>query len=84
MAKLDNYEFPIKKNTSNSLCTKFYTLNSLSSNLKSDTKIGHMSISYENKILCSMDICLKNELKQNSWHYYFIKILKEFKDNFIY
>lgn len=82
LAELENYDFPIKKNTSNSLTTKFYTLNTLSPSMNSNAKIGCMNVGYENKILCSIDIILNNNLKKNTWNHYFMKVLKEFKNSF--
>lgn len=82
LSQLDNYDFPLKPNSVSTLKTKFYTLNEVSAKIKPESKIGCMTIYYEDEILCSMDIILKNELKQNSWSYYFLKILKEFKFNF--
>lgn len=84
LEQLNNYEFPLKKNTSNSLSTKFYTLNTLSSNMISGTKIGCMNLYYDDKILCSINIYLEKKLKQNNWFYYFTKILKEFNHSFNY
>lgn len=82
LSQIENYDFPLKLNSANNLNAKFYTLNEVSANLKPHDKIGCMTIYYENKILCSMDIVLTNKLSHNSWHYYFHKILKEFKFNF--
>ena len=82
LSELNNYDFPFKRNSINSLSTKFYTLNKLSSNINFNEKIGQMTIYYENKPVCSMDILLKNELVQNSWIYYFVKILREFNFSF--
>lgn len=82
LAKLENYDFPLKPNSSNTLKVKFYTLNEISSALRPNDKIGCMTIFYEDKILCSIDIVLTNSIEQNSWGYYFGKILREFKDNF--
>ncbi len=82
LSHLNNYVFPLKLNSENDLKVKFYSLNELSSLLKPQEKIGCMTIFYQDKILCSMDILLTNKLLQNSWHYYFQRILKEFKSNF--
>lgn len=82
LAKLENYDFPLKPNSSNTLKVKFYTLNEISSALRPNDKIGCMTIFYEDKILCSIDIVLTNSIEQNSWGYYFGKILREFKDSF--
>ncbi len=75
---LENYEFPLKSNSSNLLNVKFYTIDKISSKLNPNDKIGCMIVYYEDKILCSMDIYLENEIKQNSCTYYFVKIFKEF------
>ncbi len=84
LSEMNNTIFPLKANTLNSLETKFYTLNSLSSSVPSHEKIGNITIFYEGKILCSTDIILTNQLEQNSWQYYFGKILKELKNSFVY
>ncbi len=83
-SKLDNYDFPLKLNSVNSLSTKFYTLKELSSHIKPNDKIGCMTIYYENKILCSTDIILTNELQPNDWFFYFRKTLGEFNRSFSY
>lgn len=82
LSKLDNYSFPLKPNSSTSFKTTFYTLDTLSSDAKVNNKIGCMTIYYNDKILCSIDIILTNQLIQNTWHYYFTKIFKELKFNF--
>lgn len=82
LTKYDKYEFPIKQGTSSLLNTKFYTLNTLSSNIKTTDKIGSMNVYYENQLLCSLEINLAQELHQNTWFYYFFKILKEFNLSF--
>lgn len=82
LAKLQHNSFPLKNNTSHLLNTKFYCLSSLSGKLKSHDKIGSMALYYDDKILCSIDIILTNQLNHNSWHYYFWKVLKEYRQNF--
>ena len=77
------YEFPLKQNTSNLLSTKFYTINTLTSNFHSGDKIGCMIIYYDNKILTNFDIILDNDLIHNSWKYYFVEILKQFNYSFL-
>lgn len=78
LCELENYEFPLKPNTANTLKSKFYTLNILSTNIKENSVIGKMTIYYDDKILCSIDIILENQLEKNSWYYYFVEILKRF------
>ncbi len=82
LSKLEFNAFPLKSNSANLLSTKFYCLNSVSSEIQNHDKIGSMTLYYEDKILCSMDIILTNQLEHNSWFYYFGKIFKEFKQNF--
>lgn len=82
ISELENYKFPLKQNSIQSLSTKFYVLNTLYANLPKNSKIGCIHVYYENKILYSVDIVLENQLEQNSWVYYFQKILREFKYNF--
>ena len=84
LARLKNYDFPLKTNTSNTLKTKFYTINTLSSDINSNDKIGCLNLYYNDKILTSVDIILANNLDQNSWKYYFIKIIKNFNESFYY
>lgn len=79
LSKIDNFTFPLKPNSSNLLETNFYALTTLSSDFRPGDKIGCISVFYEGKILTTIDILLTNELKQNSWTYYFAKILREFK-----
>ena len=76
LEELDNYEFPLKTNSGNSLKNKFYSINRLSSKIKKGSKIGELKVLSESNELCSIDVKLENELKQNSWKYYFIEILK--------
>ena len=82
LTKPNNTTFPLKSNSVNLLHTKFYALTHVSSTLQKNDKIGVMTLYYEDKILCSMDICLKNKIEQNSWVYYFKKILGEFREAF--
>lgn len=83
LSTLTDYTFPLKPNTSNLLTTKFYTLNSLSSNIKKGDKIGCMTVYYDDKILLTVDIVLSNDLVQNSWQYYFVEVLKQFNFTFL-
>ena len=83
LSKLDNYDFPLKQNSVNTLKTKFYTFHEISSHLKLNDKIGCMTIYYEDKILCSADIILKNQPQPNRWFFYFRKILEEFNTSFL-
>ena len=78
-----NFTFPLKPNTSNLLTTKFYAINSLTSNIHSGDKIGCMTIYYDNRILTNIEIILANDLIPNSWEYYFSEILKQFNFSFL-
>lgn len=82
LASIENYTFPLKNHTANLVTSQFYTLNKISSTLQKQDKIGCMTLYYNHQILCSIDIYLNNDILQNSWYYYFIKILKEFQNNF--
>ena len=82
LSGLQNYEFPLKSNFIQSLDTKIYMLDTLSSEIQKNSKIGCIHVYYENKILYSVDVILENQLQQNSCFYYFQKILKEFNQNF--
>ena len=82
LSLLENYTFPLKNNSVTTLETKFYTLNTLTSKISANNKIGSMSVFCEGKMLCSMDIILTNQLEQNSWQYYFGRILKDFRNSF--
>lgn len=82
LSELENYDFPLKINSSNLLNTKFYAVNTLSSKLQNNEKIGCMNVYYENKILCSLDVLLENQLEHNRWEYYFRKTLKDIKTTF--
>lgn len=79
LVELENYNFPLKENTSNKLKSNFYTINNLSTNINANSIIGKMSVYCDNNLLCSLDIILENNLEPNSWYYYFIEILKKFK-----
>ena len=82
LSSLENTTFPLKGNSATTLETKFYALNSLTSEISANDKIGSMSVFCVEKMLCSMDIILTNQLEQNSWQYYFGRILKDFRNSF--
>lgn len=82
LAELQTTSFPLKSNTAHLLSTKFYTLHRLSKEVAKDSKIGCMTLYYNDKILCSVDIFLKNEIQQKPWHYYFGRIFKDYKSYF--
>ena len=84
LLKRDSYIFPLKKSNPETLSTKFYSLNTLSSSNEKNSKIGCLSVFYEDKILCSQDIILENTLIKNNWYFYFGKILKDFNFAFSY
>lgn len=82
LSEQENYTFPLKPNSISKLETKIYTLNTLSSQNLANSKIGQITIYYESQVLCTIDIILTNNLKPNSWFYYFKKIFKEYNQNF--
>ena len=83
LLELENYQFPFKNNTVQTIEFKFYALNTLSSKIEPGNKIGCITIYYQGKILSSIDIILENKLLQNSWQYYFYNIFKNLKSYMI-
>lgn len=75
LKELDNYEFPLSNNSALDLSTKIYTLTSFSPSIKKDSKIGTLELFNGDKLLCTSDIILDNELIKNNWFYYFNLIL---------
>lgn len=78
LSELDNYVFPIQKNSFIDLKTKIFTFSKLSTDLPKGTKIGYISVYYKNRILYSLDITLENALNKSTWQYYFKDIIKNY------
>ena len=79
LKKLDNYHFPLSDTNSLKLHTEIYTIENFSPDIKPGAVVGSLNLYFENKLLCSTDIILKNNLIKNNWKYYFIKILSHYK-----
>lgn len=82
LKELDNYNFPLKTDGSIQLSTKIYTINNFSFNTPKDSIIGTLYLynTSNNTIpICTVDIILDNELKKNTYIYYFKKIFYIFK-----
>lgn len=78
LGTLENYEFPFSKNKELNLKTKIYSLNKFSYKTKPNSKIGIIELYNNDKLICSVDIFLENELIKNDWKYYFKNILNLF------
>lgn len=71
ICETENFKFPLKTDDIQTLNSKFYCINKLSSSVEQNSKIGNLQICYNDKILCSYDVVLKNKLIKNNWWYYF-------------
>lgn len=78
ISSVENYTFPLLKNSISNLKTKTFTFSKLSTDISKDTKIGYISLYNNDKLLYSLDINLSNTLNKNTWQYYFINIFKDF------
>ena len=78
LQKKDNYDYPIKKEDILKFNTKIYTITNFSSEINKGNKIGLLTLYNNDKILYSLDITIVNQLKQNTWYYYFKYMLKNF------
>ncbi len=76
LGNLNNYNFPLSNSSALELNTKIYTLNSFSPSIKKDSKIGTLELYNDDKLLCSVDILLDNELIKNNFWYYFNLIIR--------
>ena len=82
ISALENYEFPLKKEEFSDLHTKIFVIKNFSYQIESPKKVGVITLYSKEKIICSLDIIITNELKQNSSLYYFNFILKNWINNF--
>lgn len=80
LQKLSNYDFPLQTNGSVKLTSKIYTIDKFSPNISSNSKIGTFYLYNNSDIICEIDILLEEPLNRISWDYYFINILKLFKN----
>ena len=76
LESLSNYEFPLKLDGNIKFNTKIYTIYNFSSQIQSSSKVGTLYLYNNDKIICSVNIILKNTLIPNSWNYYFKNIFK--------
>lgn len=79
LATIDNYTFPLSDTDSLNLHTQIYTIDLFNSNIKSGSVVGELNLYCKNKLLCKIDITLKNQLIKNNWKYYFKNIFKYYK-----
>lgn len=76
LEKLPTYKFPILSNNSSiQLKTKFYLLNLFSARTPKNSIVGKLELYDNNKLLCSLNVILDNQLIHNNWKYYFNKII---------
>lgn len=76
---LDNYDFPLKTNGQVKLNTKIYTIKNFSYNFTSGEQVGTLYLYNNNDLICESKILLANELKRNSWMFYFKNFFEVFK-----
>ncbi len=76
---LDNYEFPLKTNGHVKLNTKIYTIKNFSSDFTMGEQVGTLYLYNNNDLICESKILLDNELKRNSWMFYFKNFFEIFK-----
>lgn len=74
LENLDNYEYPIHKN-SLKLSTRIFIQNHFSSKTSINSNIGTLYLYNNEDLISKSNIILKNSLIRNSWKYYFKKIL---------
>lgn len=78
LAQLNNYKFPLTKEEILKLNTKIFTIEKFSSRNSKNTKIGYLNLYANEELLYSLDITLKNDLKANTWQFYFKYIIKNY------
>lgn len=79
LGSVSNYDFPLSDTSSLKLHTRIYTIDSFNSDVKPETVVGELHLYCEEKLLCKVDIILKNQLLPNDWKYYFKNIFKCYK-----
>lgn len=79
LENLDNYEFPLLENDISNLNTKIYTITNYNSKILPGTIVGKLCLYNNDKLLCSNNILLENELVPNNWIFYFNKIISNYK-----
>lgn len=73
LENLDNYDFPLITNGTINLHTKIYTIKNFSYKYSSGTQIGTLYLYNNNDLICTSKIILDNNLRKNSWKFYFKK-----------
>ncbi len=76
---LQNYSFPFSKNEELNLKSKIYIPNKFSYKNEPNSKVGILELYNNDKLICTDNIILKNELIKNTWKYYFRNIWESFK-----
>ena len=75
LEELNNYSFPLKTNGEIKLSTKIFIINKFSPKITKGTKVGSISLYNNDNLLCETSIILTNQLKINSWKFYYKKII---------
>ena len=75
---LQNYNFPFSKSEELNLKTKIYIPNKFSYKNEPNSKVGILELYNNDKLICTDNIILKNELIKNTWEYYFKNIFNFF------
>lgn len=76
LEKISNYKFPLKLEEIVKLNTKIHIMNKFSSETQKGASVGTLYLYNDNKLLCSTNIILKNNLVSNSWNHYFKNIFE--------
>lgn len=81
---IDNYTYiyPINKNDLSVLNTSIYSVDSVDAGTEVGSKLGVLTLKYDDKILYSLDIILKNDLKRTTWQEYLKIFIMNYKNYF--
>lgn len=79
LENLDNYEFPILDGDITNLNTKIYTITNFNSSVTAGNTVGKIYLYNKEKLLCSVNIILENNLTPNNWIFYFRKFISTYK-----
>ncbi len=76
LENISNYDFPLKVDGNIKFNTKIHTISNFSSHTREQSKIGVLYLYNNDKLICNINIILKNSLISNHWSYYFKNIFK--------
>lgn len=80
----DNYTYvyPINKNEISALSTSIYSVDMINAETEIGSKLGVLNLKYNDKILYSLDLVLKNELRRTTWQDYLKIFICNYKNYF--